>query len=95
MEGMEWEDIGGDFEIEIPVDEPVYPVNVVCELLGMQYYLLHEIVKEGMLREKKRKQQKKLFSMNDVKKLKYIQYLIEKKGVNVKGVKVILQMKQE
>ena len=92
---MRWEDIEEQFEIKIPVDEPVFPVNVVCDLLQMQYHLLHEIMKEGILREARRQSQKKLFSKRDVKRLKYIQYLIEKRGVNVKGVKVILEIQGE
>ena len=92
---MDWNDLDSDFEIEIPLDEPVFPTNVVCELLHMQYYMLHEIMKEGILAERKKKKQKKLFSKREVKKLKYIQYLIEEKGVNVKGVKIILEMEEE
>jgi len=61
----------------------------------MQYYLLHEIMKEGIIRERKKKKHKKLFSKRDIKKLKYIQYLIEERGVNVRGVKVILEMREE
>ena len=92
---MWWEEIGQQFDFEIPVDEPLFPINVVCDLLHMQYYMLHEIMKEGIIQERKQKKQKKLFSKQDVKKLKYIQYLIEEKGVNVKGVKLILEMKGE
>jgi DNA-binding transcriptional MerR regulator len=92
---MKWEDIEEQFEIKIPIDEPVFPVNVVCDLLHMQYYMLHEIMKEGLIRAPKKKKQKKLFSRRDVKRLKYIQYLIEERGVNVKGVRVILEIQEE
>jgi len=30
-----------------------------------------------------------------MKRLKYIKYLIEDKGVNIKGVKIILEMEKE
>ncbi|MBU2251701.1 MAG: MerR family transcriptional regulator [Candidatus Omnitrophica bacterium] len=91
---MIWEELDSQFEIEIPPDEPVYPVNVVCDLLHMQYYLLHEIMREGVLRQRKKEKAKKLFSKKDLKVLRYVQYLIEEKGVNVKGVKVILEMRE-
>ncbi|MBD3246065.1 MAG: MerR family transcriptional regulator [Candidatus Omnitrophica bacterium] len=98
---MRWEDIEREFEIEIPADTPVFPVNIVCELLDMQYHLLHEIVKEGLIESekrakkaaaKKKKKSKKLFSRRDVKRLKYIQYLMEDRGVNLQGVKVIIEL---
>jgi MerR family transcriptional regulator/heat shock protein HspR len=83
------------FEIDIPPDEPVYPLNVVCDLLHLHYWTLHDILKEGILEPKKKVKKKKLFSYKDIKQLKYIKYLIEDRGVNIKGVKVILEMEQE
>ena len=81
--------------ITIPENEPVFPLNVVCNLLHLQYWTLHEILKEGILEPKKKTRKKKLFSYHDVKRLKYIKYLIEDKGVNIKGVKIILEMSNE
>jgi len=92
---MRWKGINKHFDIDIPQDEPVYPVNVVCGLLHMQYYLLHEIIKEGIIRERKKQKQKKLFSKEDIKVLRYVQYLIEEKGINVRGVKIILEMQED
>ncbi len=92
---MKWEDIEEQFEIEIPRDEPLFPMNIVCDLLHMQYHTLHEIVKEGIIQQKKTKKRKKLFSQREIKRLKYVQYLIEERGVNIKGVKVIVEMNQE
>ncbi len=84
-----------DFDIEIDPEEPVYPLNVVCRLLDMHYWTLHEILEEGILKPKKVGKRKKLFSYKDIKLLKYIKYLIEKKGVNIKGIKVIFELKKE
>ncbi|MCF7887523.1 MAG: MerR family transcriptional regulator [Candidatus Omnitrophica bacterium] len=91
---MNWRKIEEQFDLDIPVDEPIFPVNIVCKLLDIQYYLLHEIVKEGILSEAE-KDKKKLFSLKDMRQLKYIKYLIENEGVNIKGVKVILEIKEE
>ena len=92
---MEWEDIEEKFDVKIPVDEPVFPINIVCDLVHMHYHTLYEIMKEGIVKPAKKQKHKKLFSQRDVKKLKYIQYLIEDRGVNVKGVKVILEIQEE
>jgi MerR family transcriptional regulator, heat shock protein HspR len=81
------------FEVKIPEDEPVYPLNIVCDLLHMHYWTLHQLMREGILKEKKcAKAKKKLFSRKDIRKLNYIKYLLEDKGVNIKGVKIILEM---
>ena len=91
---MLWEDIEKQFDIDIPEDEPVYPLNVACALLHMQYWTLHEILKEGIITPAKKSKNKTLFSHKDIKRLNYIKYLIDEKGVNIKGVKVIIEMKE-
>lgn len=91
---MDWRKIEEQFDLDIPVNEPIFPVNIVCKLLDIQYYLLHEIVKEGIFSEAERAK-KKLFSLKDMKQLKYIKYLIEDQGVNIKGVKVILEIEEK
>jgi len=91
---MKWDEIEEKFDLDIPADEPVFPVNIVCKLLDMQYYTLHEIIKEGILREAK-KRKKKLFSFKDIKRLKYIKHLVEEEGVNIKGVKIILEITEK
>jgi len=82
-----------DFDVEIPAEEPVFPLKIVCSLLDMHYWTIHDILKEGLLKPKKKADRKKMFSHEDIKVLKYIKYLMEDKGVNIKGVKVILEMK--
>ena len=82
-----------DFDLEIEPDDPVYPLNVVCRLLDMHYWTVHEVIEEGLINFKKIKKKRKLFSRNDVKRLKYIKYLIEDRGVNIKGIKVIFEIK--
>lgn len=89
---MRWEELEKQYDIDIEPDEPVFPINVVCHIVGLQYWTLHEIVKEGIIAEPKKAKKKKLFSCKDMKRLKYIRYLIEDQGVNVKGVKIILAM---
>jgi len=97
---MRWEDIEKEFDIDIGPDIPVFPMNVACELLDMQYHVLHEIMKQGLLecerkKAKKSKRAKKLFSHKDICRLRYIQHLMEDEGVNISGIKVILDMLDE
>lgn len=91
---MKWQEIEKKFEVSIPEDEPVYPLNIACELLRFHYWTLHEIFKEGIIKPAKKSKNKKLLSYKDIKKLKYIKYLMDEKGVNVKGVKVIFELEE-
>ncbi|RKY40058.1 MAG: hypothetical protein DRP76_02785 [Candidatus Omnitrophota bacterium] len=91
----EYEEYEEIFEVNIPEDEPVYPLNIVCKLLKMHSWTINEIVKEGIIHPRKVGKRKKLFSYRDIRRLKYVKYLIEKKGVNIQGVKVILEIRRD
>lgn len=92
---MKWEEILNEFDINIEPEQPIFPINVVCDMLHMQYHLLHEILKEGIIEEAKKQKTKKLLSVKDVKRIRYVQYLIEERGVNIEGVKVILEIEEK
>ena len=90
-----WEELEELLDIEIPEDEPLYPLNIVCKLLKMHSWTVNEVIKEGLIRPKKVGKRKKLFSYQDIKRLKYVKYLMEVKGVNIKGVKMIFEIRRE
>jgi MerR family transcriptional regulator/heat shock protein HspR len=84
-----------DFDLSIDPEEPVFPLNVVCRLLDMHYWTVHEILDKGLIRLKRVGKKKKLFSHKNVRRLKYIKYLIEVRGVNIQGIKVIFEMRED
>ncbi|MCM8787377.1 MAG: MerR family transcriptional regulator [Candidatus Omnitrophica bacterium] len=92
---MKLEELLKQFEINIPDDEPIFPVNIACRLLELPYWTVHEILKEGIIQPKVKNKRKKLLSYKDMKILKYAKYLMEDKGVNIKGIKVIIEMEKE
>ena len=91
---MDWDFDDEQFEIDIDPMMPVFPLNIVCKLIQMNYWTLHDIINEGLLETIKRGR-RKLLSHNDIKRLKMIQYLLEEEGVNIKGIKIILRLKEE
>ena len=82
----------GLYEIKISPDEPVYVISVVSKLVGLPVWTLRELDKSGVVRAKRLGKKSRLYCLKDVKKLEYIHYLMEDKGVNIKGVKLILEM---
>lgn len=88
-------EIEKQFDIEIPLDEPIYPLNIVCKILKMHSWTVNEIVKMRLVHPKKVGKRKKLFSYRNIQRLRYIKYLMEDKGVNIKGIKVIFEMEKE
>jgi MerR family transcriptional regulator/heat shock protein HspR len=92
---MRWEELNKQFDVDISPEEPVFPFNIACELLHLHYWTLHEILREGIVKPRGKAKKKKLLSYKDMKKLKIIKHLIDDEGVNIKGVKIILEMRHE
>jgi MerR family transcriptional regulator/heat shock protein HspR len=80
--------------IKISPRDPVYAIGIVSKLLHMPEWTLRTIEKEGLVRPKRMNKKNRVYSMLDIKKLEYIHYLMDEKGVNISGIKIILQIER-
>jgi len=80
------------FDIYISPDEPVYVISVASKLVDIPIWTLRQLDKVGVVCPKRIGKKSRLYSLKDIKKLEYVHYLIEEKGVNIKGVKMILEI---
>lgn len=85
----------GTFDIRISPDEPVYVISVVSRLVSMPVWTLRQLDKAGIVCPKRIGKKSRLYSLKDVKRLEYVHYLMEEKHVNVRGVKVIIEMSSD
>lgn len=81
------------FDINISPDEPVYVISVASKLVDMPLWTLRQLDKSGIVCPKRIGKKSRLYSMNDIKKLEYIHYLMQDKHVNICGIKLILEIK--
>lgn len=72
-------------------DVGLYTIGVVAELLNVHPETLR-IWERNHLIEPQRKNKHRLYSNNDVKRLRYIQHLTADKGLNIAGVKEIINL---
>jgi len=79
------------FNIKISPDEPVYVIGVVCKLVNIPVWTLRQLDKAGVVTPKRAGKKSRLYSLKDLKRLEYVHYLMEKKRVNIHGVKIILE----
>ncbi|MBU0547447.1 MAG: MerR family transcriptional regulator [Candidatus Omnitrophica bacterium] len=79
------------FSLKISPEEPVYIIGVVCKLVNIPIWTLRQLDKAGVVRPKRIGKKNRLYSLRDLKRLGYIHYLMEKKHVNIHGVKIILE----
>ena len=73
-------------------DEPVYVISIAAKLAGLPSWTLRVLDKEGIVRPKRTLTDRRLYSDRDIALLARIRYLTEERGVNMNGVKLILEM---
>lgn len=82
-----------DFEIDN--DEPVYTTGVLCKLLDIPVWVLKQLDNEGIVSpSRKETGAARLYSKKEVTKLAHCWQYMSKKGVKVKGLKVILEIEE-
>lgn len=73
-------------------DEPVYIISVASRLLGISPHVLRMLERQGLLTPARTEKNIRLYSENDLIKVRYICRLIKEEGINIAGVKAILRM---
>jgi len=76
-------------------EEPVYMISVVSKILKIHPQTLRQYEREGLIKPSRTKGRMRLYSQKDIDRLKLILSLIRDLGVNLAGVEIILQLKEE
>lgn len=80
-------------EFAIAADEPVYVIGVVSELVQLPIWTLRVLDREGLVKAHRRAGRSRLYSLADVRRLRHIRVLMIEQGVNIQGIRVILQIR--
>jgi MerR family transcriptional regulator/heat shock protein HspR len=92
---MEWNDQArGQAEQELD-DEPVYVISVAAKLAGLPLWTLRVLDREDIVRPQRTATDRRLYSDRDIALLTRVRYLTEERGVNMNGVRMILEMEQQ
>jgi len=73
-------------------NEPVYVISIAAKLAGLPSWTLRVLDKEGIVRPQRTAKDRRLYSDRDIALLARIRYLTEERGVNMNGVRLILEM---
>jgi MerR family transcriptional regulator, heat shock protein HspR len=76
-------------------DRPRYMISVAAELVGMHPQTLRIYENKGLVRPKRTPGNTRLYSENDLERLRLIQKLTTEFGLNLAGVEQVLQMQDE
>ena len=70
-------------------EKPMFPISVIAELLDVHQRTLRIYDEAGLLSPSRSQKNRRLYSLNDIERGKFIQYLTRDLGINLIGVKVI------
>jgi MerR family transcriptional regulator, heat shock protein HspR len=73
---------------------PVFMIGIASELIGVHPQTLRMYEQKGLLRPRKSIKKTRLYSEEDVELGRYIQKLTQEMGMNLAGVKKVLDLKR-
>lgn len=79
----------------LPDNEPVYVISIAAKLAGLPVWTLRVLDKELIVRPQRTAGDRRLYSDRDIARLARVRYLTEERGVNMNGVRLILEMDGE
>ena len=76
-------------------DEPVYLISVVATMLDIHPQTLRQYEREGLVTPSRTGGRMRLYSQRDIERMKLILRLTRQMGVNIAGVDVALQLREQ
>ena len=74
---------------------PVFMISVAAELAEMHPQTLRMYERRGLIQPKRSSKSTRLYSLDDVERLRRIQQLVADCGLNLAGVERVLEMEQQ
>jgi MerR family transcriptional regulator/heat shock protein HspR len=71
---------------------PVYTIGVAANLIGVSVHALRMYESAGILSPKRSETKRRLYSKNDIIRLKCVRHFIEDDGLNIAGIKTVLSL---
>jgi MerR family transcriptional regulator/heat shock protein HspR len=75
--------------------QPKYTISVVASIVGMHEQSLRMYERRGLIQPQRSEGNIRLFSDDDVERVRAIKRLIDDLGVNLAGAEVILHMREQ
>ena len=80
---------------DVAMESPgVYVISVVSRMLAMHPQTLRKYERAGLVRPSRTDGMLRLYSDEDVSRLRFIKHLVEDIGLNLAGVELILRMRE-
>ena len=75
-------------------DAPVFPVSLAAQLAGMHAQTLRGYDRLGLVVPRRSRGRGRRYSLRDVARLRHIQRMSQNEGINLEGIRRILQLEE-
>ncbi len=82
------------FEVTIDPNLPLFVISVVSEMVDIPIWTLRKLDEMGIVQPERKGKNMRCYSKVQIERLVYVHHLMEEKGVNISGIKIILEMEQ-
>ena len=80
------------FDFQINPDDHLFVISIVSELVNIPIWTLRKLDDMGIVKPKRLGKKTRCYSHVQINQLSYVRYLMDEKGVNISGIKVILEI---
>jgi len=80
--------------VKIEYSEPRYIISIAADMLGVHVQTLRYYERAGVIEPSRSRGNRRLYSQEDIERLRRVKTLMEDLGVNLAGVEVIMRMGQ-
>jgi len=81
-----------DFDCKIDPHAPLFVIGVASDMVGVPIWTLRKLDEMGVVSPRRVGVRTRCYSQVQIKRLTYVRYLMEERGVNIRGVRIILEM---
>lgn len=75
--------------------EPLFVISVAARLVEMHPQTLRKYEREGLIAPSRTSGNLRLYSDEDIERLRQVKYLVEERGLNLAGVQLALELTRE
>jgi len=83
------------FSVEINPQAPLFIISVVSEMVHIPIWTLRKLDDMGVVQPRRMGKKTRCYSKQQIEVLSYVHYLMTEKGVNISGIKVILELEKK
>lgn len=84
-----------NFSVKINPHAPVFIISVVSHIVSIPMWTLRKLDEMDVVKPQRIGKKTRCYSQRQVELLNYVHYLMEEKQVNIRGIKIILQIESK